>query len=247
MSSNTPATKLLAAMALLAASICLSSTALASEEHAIFEAVYDAKIKIVSGQVRLATHENDGGDYTFEYSVVPGALIKMLTSGELSETTQFDVVDGRPRTLDYTLINTVGSKPRNAHVTFNWDSDSVTGNYKDRKIDIAIPENAVDRAMLQLLLMADLRNDNLQDEYAIYDKDEFVPVFVERIGEETIKTDLGTYTTVKLRHKSEDGSSESVLWCAEELGYLPVIIQGFDEGSKVLEAKLSKLTGSTDL
>jgi hypothetical protein len=217
----------------------------APESHAIFEAIYDGKLKkIAGGKVRLATTKNEDGGYTFEYSIIPGKLIRIFTSGTLRETTKFEVVDGRPRALDYTLFNTVGSNPRNGHIVFDWEDGVVRGNYKEEAIDIPIPENVADRAMLQLILMADLKNDNLQEKYAAYDKDEFIPILVERIGEETIKTSVGTFSTIKLRYSDEDGTSDTVLWCAEELGYLPVRIQANDEGSEVLVANLSVLNGS---
>jgi hypothetical protein len=170
-------------------------------------------------------------------------LISLFTNGELKETTQFEVIDGRPRTLDYTLINTIGSKPRNGQVTFDWIENSIKGNYKEKTIDIPMPENAVDRALLQLVLMADLKNHNLKEQYAVYNKDEFIPVNVERIGTESITVPIGTFPTVVLRHTSNDGSSETILWCAEKLNYLPVRIQSSDHGSKVLVANLSAING----
>ena len=60
-----------------------------------------------------------------------------------------------------------------------------------------MPENAVDRAMLQLVLMADLKNNNLKEQYSVYSKDEFIPITVEQIGEETVKVPLGTFSTVR--------------------------------------------------
>ena len=228
----------------IALSLLFATATSASESHALFEAVYDAKIKIAGGKVRLATTQNGDGGYTFEYTIIPGKLISIFTSGELKETTKFEVVDGRPRALDYTLLNTIGSKPRNGHIVFDWEGKTVKGNYKEHAIDIPMPENAVDRAMLQLVLMADLKNDALKKQYAVYNKDEFFPVLVERIGEETVKVPIGTFSTIKLRHRSEDGTEETILWCAEELGYLPVRIQANDDGSKVLVANLSVINGS---
>lgn len=221
-----------------------TAPAAAMESHPVFDAVYDAKIKIAGGQVRLAATQNEDGGYTFEYTVIPGKLIRLFTKGELREISVFEVVDGRPRTLDYTLINTIGSKPRNGHIAFDWTANAVKGNYKDKIIDMPIPENAVDRAMLQLVLMADLKQNNLQEKYAVYDKDEFISVTVERIGEESVKVPIGTFSTIVLRHVSEDGDSETILWCAEELGFLPVRIQSNDEGKKVLVANLSVVNGS---
>ncbi len=244
MNINPPPANTIVGACAIALLLLLTTPTSAQEGHALFEAVYDAKIKIAGGKVRLATTQNESGGYTFEYTVIPGKLISIFTSGELRETTQFEVIDGRPRTIDYTLINTIGSKPRNGHVAFDWMENSVKGNYKDRAIDIVMPENAVDRAMLQLVLMADLKNDDLKDQYAVYDKDEFIPISVERVGEESVKVPIGTFSTVVLRHSNEDGSRETILWCAEELGYLPVRIQSNDEGSKVLVAKLSAVKGS---
>lgn len=215
------------------------------ESHGTFEAIYDGKLKkIAGGKVRLAAMQNEDGGYTFEYSIMPGRLIRLFTRGTLRETTKFDVIDGRPRALDYTLYNTLGSKPRNGHVAFDWERGIVTGNYKEKAIDIPIPENAADRSMLQLILMADLRNDNLQQRYWAYDKDEFIPIRVERLGEETIETPVGKFSTVVLRYAEEEDTGDTVLWCAGELGYLPVRIRANDEGKEVLVAKLTALTGS---
>jgi hypothetical protein len=230
--------------ALLAITVCLvTSLATATETHGVFVATYDAKIKIAGGKVRLSAQQNDDGNYTFSYETLPGKLIRMFTSGELTETTVFEVIDGRPRTLEYTLTNTIGSKPRNGRVTFDWDIGKVTGNYKDKAINAPLPENAVDRAMLQILLMADLRNDNLQSQYATWHKNKFEPVIVEQLGRETVKTELGTFDTLVLRYSNEDGSSDTRLWCAEELGYLPVRIEARDEGSKVMDARLISIEG----
>jgi len=235
-------------MAIVVCAICLSlslaTPAMAMGKYALFEAVYDAKIKIAGGTVRLATTQNEDGRYKFEYTVIPGKLISLFTHGELKETTQFDVINGRPRTLEYTLINTMGSRPRNADVIFDWTENIVKGTYKEKAIDIPIPENAVDRAMLQLVLMADLKKGDLKEKYAVYNKDEFIQILVERIGEEVIKVPIGTFSTVVLRHANEDGSSVTILWCAKELGYLPVRIQSNDDGSKLLVANLSIFNSS---
>ena len=216
----------------------------ASRSHGVFTATYKAKIKIAGGKVRLATQQNEDGTYTFSYETLPGKLIRMFTSGELTETTVFEVVDGRPRVLEYTLLNTIGSKPRNGQVVFDWDTGTVRGNYKEKAIDEPLPDNAVDRAMLQILLMADMRNGNLQSQYAAWNKDEFETINVEQLGRETIESDLGTFDTVVLRYSNADGSSSTRLWCAEEFGYLPVRIEASDEGSKVMDARLSVIEGN---
>jgi hypothetical protein len=235
---------LIALAALIGLAWLMTASATATESHGIFTATYKARIKIAGGKVRLITKRNEDGTYTFSYETLPGKLIRLFTDGELTETTVFEVVDGRPRTLEYTLINTIGSRPRNGHVIFDWEADMVIGNYKEKMVDQPLPDNAVDRAMLQILLMADMRNDNLQSRYAAWDKDEFEPVIVERLGRETVTNSLGTFETVILRYSNADGSSSTRLWCAEELGYLPVRIEASDEGSKVLDARLSEIEGN---
>lgn len=212
--------------------------------HGVFTATYKAKIKIAGGKVRLTTSQNSDGTYTFNYETIPGKLIRMFTNGDLTETTVFEVIDGRPRTLQYTLINEMGSRPRNGEVRFDWTANRVIGNYKEKSIDTPLPENAVDRAMLQILLMADMRNGELRDRYLAWNKDEFEPMGVERIRRETIELDIGTFETEVLRYWEVNGEAETLIWCADELGYLPVRIEARDEGNKVLEARLSEIQGN---
>jgi len=226
--------------------LCLVALTAQSDDAVMeFSAVYDAKVKILGGKIEMSTRANDDNEYTFSYEVIPGKFASLFTDGVLKETTKFDLQEGRPRTLHYELVNTIGSNPRNAIVDFDWDNKQVTGSYRKRPVNIEMPPNAVDRAALQALLMADLRNDSLRTEYAIYNKDEFETVLVERKGTETIKVPAGTFSTIILHHKSSDGDSETFLWCAEELGFLPVRIQSKDEGKTVLNARLKTFTRHT--
>jgi hypothetical protein len=223
----------------------VSLTALAQAQGAYpeFEAVYKAKVKIFGGEARMSTKQESPGAYVFEYSIKPGSFVRLFVKGTMNETSQFTLVDGRPRTNHYVLINTIGKNPRNGEVQFDWERNVVSGNYKDKVIDMPLPENAVDRAMLHIVLMADLRHGDLRESYAVYDKDEFMSISVEKLGEETVKIPLGTYETVILQHTSPDGSAVGKLWCARELGYLPVLMEARDDGSKVFHAKLVELTG----
>ena len=59
-----------------------------------------------------------------------------------------------------------------------------------------------------------------------------------------IETPVGKFSTVVLRYAEEEDTGDTVLWCAGELGYLPVRIRANDEGKEVLVAKLTALTGS---
>lgn len=224
----------------------LTATAKPQQAQPEFEAIYEGRVKIFSGKVNLSVARAPPEGYVFEYSLQPGRLLRLFTKGYMQETSTFSLVDGRPRPNDYTLINTVGKRPRNGSATFDWNQGRLRGQYKNKVIDIPIPATAVDRSLLLLVLMSDLRRDDVREQYAVYDKDEFISVSVTRLGEETITVAAGTYQSEVLRYTSPDGDSTTTLWCATALEYLPVRIETRNGRRKIFQADLAQVSGLPD-
>lgn len=223
--------------------LSLSGIARPQQAQAEFEAKYEGRVKVFSGKVSLSVAQVSAERYVFEYSLQPGRFLRLFTKGYMKETSVFTLVNGRPRPDRYTLINTIGRRPRNGFVTFDWNQGRLRGHYKDKAIDMPIPATAVDRSLLLPLLMSDLQRDEVREIYAVYDKDEFIDVSVTRLGEETITVAAGTYESDILRYASPDDDSTTTLWCATALAYLPVRIETRKGGGKIFQANLTHVSG----
>ncbi|MCH8944992.1 MAG: hypothetical protein IH910_09435 [Proteobacteria bacterium] len=52
----------------------------------------------------------------------------------------------------------------------------------------------------------------------------------------------GSYEAVGIQHQAEGSSRITTLWCVEELGYLPVVIEQHRKGKLKFRASLQKYT-----
>ena len=219
------------------------SLAFADEDLPIteFEATYKANVKLVNGTVKISFRQQAEGKYRFVYHVQLGWFWESLIRGKLTETTTVEFDQGRPVPLEYRLTNTMGSNPRNGRYRFDWPEGRLVGTYKDKDIDIPIQPGVVDRSLLMLQLMWDLKNDNLRSEYLVFDRDEIEAVSVEKTGEEfvTLESEF-KYDTVVITHTSADESDVTFLWLVPEFGFVPVKVEQYADGDEVFHAELSR-------
>jgi hypothetical protein len=207
-----------------------------------FEATYIANVKAISGKLRISMEKISDDRYRFSYSVRAGRFWNFFFRGKLEEHSIFEVNDGRPNTLEYELHNTIGSKPRNGEYVFDWADQQVSGWYKGEAVNLPTEPGLIDRSLLQLVLMWDLKNGKLQEEYSILDRDEISHVKVVRVGEEIIQLpSRAKYETVIISRISPDQEDVSTIWLAPMLGYLPVKLAQYTDGEQVFEAELIRL------
>jgi len=76
-------------------------------------------------------------------------------------------------------------------------------------------------------------------QYTMFEIDRLRNVHVRNIGTKTVKVPAGEYIAVGIQHQSEGSKRVTTLWCAEELGYLPVIIEQHRQGTLKVRATLS--------
>jgi hypothetical protein len=76
----------------------------------------------------------------------------------------------------------------------------------------------------------------------LFDIDEFKTLVVRNIGQRKVSTPAGDYTAVGIQHQAENSSRVTTLWCVEELGYLPVVIEQHRKGKLRMRAELSDYT-----
>ena len=69
-------------------------------------------------------------------------------------------------------------------------------------------------------------------------KDEFKELEIRFLGEKEVRTRAGTFTATGVQHQRIGSSRVTTLWCVEELGYLPVLIEQHRKGKLRLKASL---------
>lgn len=206
-----------------------------------YAAEYTVKISVLSG--RLTTELRPLADgFEAVHIIEPKGLASVLKSGEINEHSQFTPYADGVRATWYRSEDSLSSDETRAEVTFDWSANEISGTVNDQDVSIGLDGIVHDRVAIQYQLMHDLLNGGPDERYVLFDIDEFKTLVVRNVGERKISTPAGDYTAVGIQHQAENSSRVTTLWCVEELGYLPVVIEQHRNGKLRMRAELSNYT-----
>jgi len=127
---------------------------------------------------------------------------------------------------------------------FDWANAVVSGEINDEDFVFEFEGKIHDRVSIQYELMHNLINGVNGTEYALLDGDKLKQLRVTNIGMKTIKTPFGQFEAVGIQHQAQNSSRVSTLWCAPELGFLPVLIEQHRKGKRRVRAVLTDYIAS---
>ena len=207
-----------------------------------YEAVYSVKLLQADGTLR-AKLENNNGIYTYTLKTEPTGFWKLIANGSINESSEFEIIDGEIRSINYHLNDTIRRNPRESAVDFDWSKKTIQGFYKDRVIDFNLEKRTLTRILLQIEIMHQKQRNNLKDSYLIIDKDEIKEIDITSTNSgKKISVPFGSYEVVEVSHRSKNSERINTFWLAPELDFIPVKLEQ-TEGNKVnFEANLVQLT-----
>jgi hypothetical protein len=180
--------------------------------------------------------------YSAKSTIEPAGLMNIFLNGYIEESSWFSVSEKGFVPNRYRSIDTITKDQKEMNFQFDWDRHEVSGTIGDTHYDIPLEGMALDRVTIQYELMHELLNGSLSDNYTMLNEEELRPIFVSNIGKKSVKVPFGKYEAVGIQHRNEDASRVSTLWCVEELGYLPVIIEQHRDGKLRVRAVLTEYT-----
>ena len=207
-----------------------------------YEAVYSVKLMQADGTLR-AKLENNNETYTYSLRTEPTGFWKLIANGSINESSQFEIIDGEIKSINYRLNDTIRRNPRESVVDFDWSKKKIQGFYKDRMIDFNIERHILTRILLQIEIMHQKQRNNLKDSYLIIDKDEIKEIEITSSNSgKKISVPFGSYEVVEVSHRSKNSNRINTFWLAPDLDFIPVKLEQ-TEGNKVnFEANLVQLT-----
>jgi hypothetical protein len=229
----------LACLALITAAPAEAETALTP-----YSAEYKVKISVLSG--RLTTELRPVADgYEANHVIEPQGLAGVLKDGKISEQSRFTAKADGVRASWYRSEDSLSSDETRAEVTFDWSASELSGTVNDEDVAIAFDDVVHDRVAIQYQLMHDLLNGEPNERYVLFDIDEFKTLLVRNVGIRRISTPAGKFTAVGIQHQAENSSRITTLWCVEELGFLPVVIEQHRKGKLRMRAEMQTYTALT--
>lgn len=196
-----------------------------------FEATYQATIdKGVSldGSATISLRPQNNGAWLYQFEV--NSFIADINESLLFNWEDNHVVPTRYR---YKLSGMLIPK-REKSLDFDWVNNKVSGSFRGKSVSLPLESGILDPLGFQIQMAQDIRAGKTDVTYKVanrkgYDTDRFAV-----IGEETIGTELGALSTVKVEKVRGEGKArETLMWFAPELNYLLVrLVQREPDGTR---------------
>ena len=232
------------ALGLLAVSLlCLGGTYAHAATLTPHTAEYKVRISVLGGRLNTELRKTATG-YVATHRIKATGIAAALVGGEIFAESEFLPGDDGILPVRYNANDEISKDKLRADIQFDWELQRVTGTYQNRDhaepvvVDDPLEGLAHDGVSIQYELMHDLMNEGASRAYTLFDVDELKKLNISSVGTRTVKTRAGKFEAIGIRHQAENSSRQTTLWCVEELGFLPVMIQQHRKGKLRFEAKL---------
>ena len=224
-------------LALISISICSLGQALAANS---FHAEYEiTRGSLTVGTLKRTLMINDTKNYHFISTITSQGLVGLFLKLDSTEISRGKIIDGkvRPETFSYSRKD---KKEKNYNIDFDHDAKNVSnsgGKYAWKK---KVSDQILDRLSYQLQLILDLESAPKAIRYTIARRKGLKEYFIETMHTEDIYSGVGLVSATKVRRFSKSSKTETSVWCARELGWVPVKVEHKDKKGNITTALLSK-------
>lgn len=206
------------ALALLAAAIGHAAPALQP-----FVATYNVEWRGMSaGTSTLELVQQEGNTYTYRSRNAARGIFRIALPGTITQTSTFDLVDGRIVPRRYSADDGTKSTERDVELEFDWTAGRITGVSERKPVDLPLEPGTLDALSVQIALMSALESGSVPPSFRLVDDGEIKEYVYTREGTETLMTPLGTHETVIYSSQRSGSSRITRFWIDPQLGYLPV-------------------------
>jgi len=186
--------------------------------------------------------DNDEFLYQSETSTV--GLLALFRKDHIIEKSTWHFSGGQLQPLLYSYEHTGGKKDRDVNVKFDWSTRRITNSINGSSWQMPIQAYIMDKLLYQLAIMYDLEKGRKDISYVIADGGKIKQYDFELVGEERLQTPIGEFSTLKLSRHKPNSRRKTVIWCARELGYMPVKVENIENNGRETMAIIEGLSGA---
>jgi hypothetical protein len=190
-----------------------------------FESRYELSIKgIRQGETRMQLEPDQPGTYLYHSLTQPKSVAAWFRDETVREQSRFELVARGLRPLEFEYQRSSDRADRSVTIRFDWKKNRVLNSVEGDNWSMPVPVGTLDKILVNLALMLDLQHGSRHLEYPVADGGLLKTYRFDVINEARIETPAGTFETVLVK-RSRDNNQLTYLWCAPELGYLPVRVE----------------------
>ena len=188
---------------------------------------FQANYTVKKGSMKLGNLHTSlkysGNNYSYHKYTKATGFAALLTGIKITENT-----DGKVSGQILTPSNYFFNQSRRGGGKVdkvNFSRNVASGTYKKEPFKITTPHGVQDKASMELLLARDLSQNKARLSYNIVSQGEKSQYNFQKLGNEVLKTPVGTFNTVKVKVVRSGNERETVFWMAKELDYMPAKIR----------------------
>jgi hypothetical protein len=206
-----------------------------------FVAEYDASVNGIGiGTVTVTLKHEGDGRYVYRQESESSGLVSLFTAADSRETSHWQLRDGRIAPLEYRSKRKGGDDDDNEHLLYDWEAHKVKNVGAGPHWEIDLPEGTLDRLVMQLAILFDLRDGAKQFDYRVPRQGKLKDYRFALVGEDDIELTSGVYRTLKVARTNDD-NDKNLVWSAPELDYFPVRFLKHKKSGLKITLALSKL------
>lgn len=203
------------------------------------KAQYDVRIYMLGGMMTSEV-TRAGPGYMANSVIEPKGMSRLVARGVIQESSFFTMDGEGVQPAQYRSIDTLSTEDKFVSLDFDWRDGVVTGVINEEEFRADLDGRVHDRVSIQYELMLDLLRGGASQEYSLLDGDEMKLLEVTNVGTRRVKVPYGEFDAVGIQHRKKNSSRVTTLWCVEELGYLPAVIEQHRKGKLRVRAVLSR-------
>lgn len=192
------------------------------------------------GTVTVSLKDEGDGRYLYTQESVSSGVAAWFSSGDMLESSRWQLVDDHIRPLEYWSRREGGDDDDNEHLIFDWAAGKVRNVGAGEHWEIDLPDDTLDRLVIQLAMLIDLRTGATRFDYRIPREGRLKEYRFALVGEDDLELMAGVYQTLKVARTNDD-KDQSWVWSAPELDYFPVRFLKKKKHGLKIELTLRKL------
>ncbi len=191
------------------------------------------------GKATLDLH-NVGNDWEFVSDTQGTAGMAAMVGAEVHEKSTFTWNANKPQCLSY-AYSQKALKTKSTSITCDWNAKTANVDDNGKPATVSLSSTAMDRHLVALALMVDLKAGAQSLSYPVLDKSHVDDQQYEQAGHENVTlASGGTIDAIKVtRDRGADAKRSTTYWFAPQKNWMPVQIEQVEKNGETITMRLA--------
>lgn len=211
---------------------------------------FEASFKIFKKGIEVAEmhrslSRKNNGEYRYRSEINSTGFAALFYKLHILEQSHWQLRNQRLEPLIYSYKRIKKKKDSHQEIIFDWKNNQAKSSRNREKSTLILKPGMTDKLLYQINIMRDLKIGTQPKSYTVVDGAKIKTYYFKYLGEELIRTPIGKFNTVKFLRQKPGDKEKIILWCANNLHFLPIKVENEDDDGSITTAIINQLTGLT--